>query len=72
MVKFLETGLVRHVHLSDNDGVDDLHLPLGQGKIDWNDIKQKLQDSNVPEVTIECYQGGIQGVLDSKKIWEGT
>ncbi|MBI5226814.1 sugar phosphate isomerase/epimerase [Candidatus Micrarchaeota archaeon] len=54
LVDFLETGLVRHVHLSDNDGQTDQHLPLGQGKIDWNDIKQKLQGTNVPEITIEC------------------
>src|SRR5205823_7723666 len=24
-----------HVHVSDNFGIDDLHLPLGAGSIDW-------------------------------------
>ncbi len=28
---------LRHVHISDNIGGDDLHLPLGAGNIDWPD-----------------------------------
>ena len=67
---FLKAGLVRHVHVSDNDGNADQHLPLGKGKIDWTEVKTKLKKAQVPEVTIECYVGGIQGMLDSKKTWE--
>lgn len=67
---FLETGKVKHVHVSDNDGQTDQHLPLGQGKIDWPAVKKQLLAARVPELTIECYAGGIQGVLDSKKAWE--
>lgn len=32
-----------HVHLSDNDGSCDLHLPLGKGNIDFNGIMEQLQ-----------------------------
>jgi sugar phosphate isomerase/epimerase len=27
---------VRHIHINDNDLKQDLHLPLGNGQIDWN------------------------------------
>jgi len=67
---FLQTGRVRHVHVSDNDGQSDLHLPLGQGTIDWSDVKRQLAAAHVPEVTIECYSGGMQGMLASKALWE--
>lgn len=26
---------IKHLHINDNDGIHDLHLPLGEGKIDW-------------------------------------
>lgn len=32
-----------HVHLHDNDGVIDQHLPLGQGTIDYVDVVQSLK-----------------------------
>ncbi len=30
---------IKHVHINDNDLVDDLHLALGEGKIDWKYFK---------------------------------
>lgn len=27
---------VKHLHINDNDLLEDLHLPLGEGKIDWD------------------------------------
>ena len=29
---------VKHIHINDNDFVEDIHLPLGKGKIDWNEF----------------------------------
>lgn len=29
---------IKHVHINDNDGIRDLHLPVGAGKIDWNEF----------------------------------
>lgn len=29
---------VRHIHINDNDLVSDLHLAVGEGKIDWNEF----------------------------------
>lgn len=33
---------INNIHLSDNDGVNDLHLPLGTGKIYFNNILKQL------------------------------
>ena len=32
-----------HIHASDNDGVEDQHLGIGQGKIDWNWFAQTIK-----------------------------
>lgn len=29
---------VKHIHINDNDYTSDIHLPLGIGKIDWNEF----------------------------------
>lgn len=31
---------VKHMHLNDNDLKEDLHLPIGMGKIDWKEFEQ--------------------------------
>ena len=31
---------VKHIHINDNDFVSDLHLALGEGKIDWKRFKE--------------------------------
>jgi sugar phosphate isomerase/epimerase len=40
-----------HIHASDNDGVEDQHFGIGQGKIDWNWFAQTIKklgyDKNV-------------------------
>jgi len=32
-----------HIHASDNNGIEDQHLGIGQGKIDWNWLAQTLE-----------------------------
>jgi sugar phosphate isomerase/epimerase len=32
-----------HIHASDNDSLDDQHLGIGQGKIDYNSFAQTLK-----------------------------
>jgi sugar phosphate isomerase/epimerase len=37
--EFLEkVGLANHIHIHDNHGVSDEHLPLGAGTIDWKTV----------------------------------
>lgn len=35
---------IGHVHLSDNFGSGDLHLPIGVGRIRWREVLSKLKD----------------------------
>jgi len=64
---------IKHIHIHDNLGgdspEDDLHLPLGEGKIDFSsillDLKGKGYDNNI---TLEVKTNHL---LKSKKIIEG-
>lgn len=33
---------VRHIHINDNDLANDLHQPVGQGKIDWRAFSRRM------------------------------
>ncbi|MCD6530027.1 sugar phosphate isomerase/epimerase [Candidatus Bathyarchaeota archaeon] len=45
-----------NVHLHDNDGVSDSHLPLGEGGIDYSSILDSLKRArNPPILTLECH-----------------
>lgn len=35
---------VKHMHINDNDLVNDLHLPVGSGKIDWEVFKKYYKE----------------------------
>ena len=49
---------IEHVHVSDNDGVSDLHLRVGAGSIDWGKTVKSLKDSPFDGwVTVESYDG---------------
>lgn len=44
--EFLEVlgGRISHVHIHDNGGERDEHLPLGDGTVDWKSVLEKLSD----------------------------
>ncbi|NQT91998.1 MAG: sugar phosphate isomerase/epimerase [Lentisphaerae bacterium] len=45
-----------HVHLNDNNGEGDLHLPPGTGNIDWPDVFQALHDVGYDNtITVEVF-----------------
>lgn len=44
------------VHLHDNDGNDDMHLPVGHGNIDWTPIWEALRAAHHPYRAILEYQ----------------
>jgi len=56
-----------HVHLHDNDGNRDLHLPMGAGKIDWNAFIPRLKAVYDGTVTIEVFSIDRDYVLLSKR-----
>ena len=44
---------VKHIHINDNDGKEDLHLPVGDGNIDWSVLKDRALFCNDPSILIE-------------------
>ncbi|MCQ2418519.1 MAG: sugar phosphate isomerase/epimerase [Clostridia bacterium] len=57
-------GSIRHLHLSDNRGLFDDHLPLGSGSIDFRHVSSLCdQAGTVEHVTLEV--GDLDGVRQS-------
>jgi sugar phosphate isomerase/epimerase len=59
-----------HVHVHDNHGADDLHLPLAVGSIDWTDVVRALKSAGYDgTVTLEVF-GDERSYLDlSRRLW---
>lgn len=49
-------GRLSAVHLHDNDGIDDLHQPVGEGTIEWQPIWDALKEMQHPFRSILEYQ----------------
>ncbi|MBS7651289.1 MAG: sugar phosphate isomerase/epimerase [Candidatus Bathyarchaeia archaeon] len=64
---------IRHVHLSDNDGSGDLHLPIGCGKIDWHETLRLLKRYYDGTMTLEIFSSDRNYALFSrgslKEMW---
>lgn len=45
---------IRHIHVNDNDGIEDSHLPVGAGKIDWGEYNVLIRKHQLsPAVLVE-------------------
>ena len=59
-----------HVHVSDNLGVDDLHLPLGAGTVDWPQVVGALKGAGWDgTVTLEVFSPDPAHVELSRRLW---
>ena len=59
-----------HVHVSDNLGVDDLHLPLGAGTVEWPSAVRALKGAGWDgTVTIEVFSPLPAHVEASRRLW---
>ena len=59
-----------HVHVSDNLGGDDLHLPLGVGTIDWPEIVAALKGAGWDgTVTVEVFAHERAHLETSRRLW---
>jgi sugar phosphate isomerase/epimerase len=57
-----------HVHVSDNLGVDDLHLPLGAGTVPWEEVVRGLRAVEYDgTVTVEVFAQSYQA--SSATLW---
>ena len=60
-----------HVHVSDNFGLDDLHLPLGAGSIDWPSVVGALKRAGWDDtVTLEIFSREPAHLETSRRLWE--
>jgi sugar phosphate isomerase/epimerase len=61
-------GHIRHVHLHDNDGRGDLHLPPGTGKIEWPPVLAALRAAGYDgTVTLEVFSRDRDYLLLAKR-----
>jgi sugar phosphate isomerase/epimerase len=58
---------IGHLHVSDNNGRRDEHLPLGQGKIPFDRVARALRrDARIDTVTLEIFTPRRQGLIASR------
>ena len=43
---------IRHMHINDNDLKDDLHQPVGEGKIDWQTYSLLMREHQIEATTL--------------------
>jgi sugar phosphate isomerase/epimerase len=56
-----------HVHLHDNDGQRDLHLPLDSGSLDWKGVLDELSEFYTDTVTLEVFSTDRKYAVHSKE-----
>jgi len=64
---------LKHIHLHDNFGEEDLHLPMGVGSIDWPRTLKTLKKYYDGTITLEIFSRDKDYILLSKeklrKLW---
>ncbi|MBI4757948.1 MAG: sugar phosphate isomerase/epimerase [Chloroflexi bacterium] len=61
---------IRHIHIHDNDGSGDQHLPVGQGAVDWIGFMKALAQIDY-EGFLELEFQGYEAQIASKRYLEG-
>jgi sugar phosphate isomerase/epimerase len=65
---------IEHIHLHDNHGKSDEHLPIGEGKINWKSVVGMLKKNNYDKtITLEVFSKNRKDVVRSRekirKLW---
>ena len=60
---------IRHMHINDNNWKNDLHQPVGQGKIDWNEYSRLMEEYGI-ETSVLVEVSGCEGQLMSLEYME--
>lgn len=59
---FLEAS-ISHVHIHDNDGNEDSHLPVGRGTIDFLSVMHAIRrDNAVPVIEVASLEGTLESI----------
>lgn len=60
---------IKHVHVSDNEGILDQHLPIGEGTVDWESAISALRKSGFDGwVVVESYEKMAESLSYLKKL----
>jgi len=60
--EFLKVS-ISHVHIHDNDGIEDSHLPVGRGTIDFLPVIQAIRRSDaVPVIEVSTLEGTDESI----------
>lgn len=67
-----EKKYLKHLHLHDNKGDRDSHLPLGTGTVSSNIVREILREEKVKTCTIECstQEAVLASFYGAKKLFE--
>lgn len=57
---------LRHLHIHDNDGSADLHLPVGQGTVDWAGLVSALQEIGYRSFLELEFQGRAEQIASKR------
>lgn len=53
----------RHIHLHDNNGVEDSHSPVGSGTIDFVAVMQAVRrDNATPVIEVDTFEGALESM----------
>ncbi len=59
---------IRHIHLHDNDGKEDTHMPIGTGTIDFGPVMKAVdREKIIPVIEVDT----LEGVVESTRVLEG-
>ena len=62
-------GKITHVHLHDNMGKNDEHLPIGKGNVDWKHVMNSLSNYKGRFVTeVNCVEEGVESLKFLKSL----
>ena len=60
---------IKHIHISDNHGKEDEHLPLGKGSIDWNAMLSAVKKTGFDKtITLEVFTNTKDLLIDKSKL----
>jgi sugar phosphate isomerase/epimerase len=71
LIKKFSNRLV-HVHISDNNGKSDQHLPLGKGTVKWDTVLKSLKDSGYDgTITLEIFsrEAVLKDSVKLRRLW---
>lgn len=61
-------SLLAHLHLHDNHGENDEHLPIGHGTIAWSSFLKTLKDMEYQGIYLmELYHSDVSSLMESKQ-----